>query len=107
MVDTRCIISTYFNRAVVSTSAIILTLLIPFLLSCSTKGETGINLDEFEVIQPTRMDTAFTREYVAEIQSIKNIELRSRVSGFIEKIFVDEGQNVKAGQLLFTISDKV
>jgi membrane fusion protein (multidrug efflux system) len=107
MIDTHCIISTYFNRAVVRGSGFTLIMILPFLLSCSSKGETGIDTKEFEVIQPTRMDTAFTREYVAEIQSIKNIELRSRVSGFIEKIYVDEGQNVKAGQLLFTISDKV
>jgi len=107
MIDTHCIISTYSNRAVVRASGIILIMILPFLLSCFSKGETGFNVEEFEVIQPTRVDTAFTREYVAEIQSIKNIEIRSRVSGFIEKINVDEGQNVKAGQLLFTISSNV
>jgi membrane fusion protein (multidrug efflux system) len=40
---------------------------------------------------------------VAEIQSLQNVEVRAKVKGFIEKIYVDEGQTVKAGQLLFTI----
>jgi membrane fusion protein (multidrug efflux system) len=52
------------------------------------------------------MDTVFSKEYVAEIQSVQNVELRARVKGFIEKIHVDEGQSVQAGQLLFTVSSQ-
>ena len=43
------------------------------------------------------------KEYVAQIQSLQNIEIRAKVKGFIETINVDEGQVVKKGQLLFTI----
>ena len=39
----------------------------------------------------------------AQIQSIQNIEVRAKVKGYVETINVDEGQNVRAGQLLFTI----
>src|SRR5690606_15819583 len=34
----------------------------------------------------------------------ENIEIRPKVDGFIEKIYVDEGTVVKAGQLLFKIN---
>ncbi|MBF9221257.1 efflux RND transporter periplasmic adaptor subunit [Hymenobacter ruricola] len=50
-------------------------------------------------------DTVLTREYVADIQAVRNVEVRARVKGFLEKIYVDEGQMVKKGQPLFHISD--
>jgi RND family efflux transporter MFP subunit len=62
--------------------------------------------EKFQVIKPVLLDTVFTREYVAEIQSVQNVEIRARVKGFIEKIYVDEGKPVQAGQLLFTLSSR-
>jgi multidrug efflux system membrane fusion protein len=50
-------------------------------------------------------DTVLTREYVADVQAVRNVEVRARVKGFLEKIYVDEGQLVKKGQLLFSISN--
>jgi membrane fusion protein (multidrug efflux system) len=43
---------------------------------------------------------------VAEIHALQNIEIRTRVKGFIEQIHVDEGKTVNAGQLLFTLSSR-
>jgi membrane fusion protein (multidrug efflux system) len=43
--------------------------------------------------------------YVTDIRAIRNVELRSKVSGFLEAIYVDEGRPVKKGQLLFRIND--
>ena len=34
------------------------------------------------------MDTTIYKDYIADIQSVKNIELRSRLSGFLEHIYV-------------------
>lgn len=42
-------------------------------------------------------------EYSATIEGQQNVEIRPKVDGFIQKIFVDEGQQVKKGQLLFKI----
>src|SRR5690606_37758394 len=36
-------------------------------------------------------DTSLFREYVADIQAVQNVELRARVQGFLERIYVDEG----------------
>jgi RND family efflux transporter MFP subunit len=74
--------------------------------SCSSKQEGTPTRESFPVARPTVMDTVFVKEYVANIQSIQNVELRARVSGFIEKIHVDEGQAVQVGQTLFTISSQ-
>ncbi|WP_343670117.1 efflux RND transporter periplasmic adaptor subunit [Chitinophaga sp.] len=42
--------------------------------------------------------------YPATLQGEQNIEIRPKVDGFVDKIYVDEGDFVKQGQLLFTIS---
>ncbi|MDR7212391.1 efflux RND transporter periplasmic adaptor subunit [Flavobacterium piscis] len=43
-------------------------------------------------------------DFPASIQGQQNIEIRPRVEGYIDKIFVDEGAVVKTGQPLFKIS---
>lgn len=73
------------------------------LLACQTKKTSKEEVERFIVTNPLVTDTSFIKEYVAEIQSIQNVEIRAKVKGFIESIKVDEGQKVKAGQLLFTI----
>jgi len=46
------------------------------------------------------------REYAASLEGSNDIEIRPQVSGYIEKIFVDEGAFVKKGQPLFKINDQ-
>lgn len=43
-------------------------------------------------------------DYPATLQGEQNIEIRPKVDGFVDKIYIDEGSVVKKGQLLFTIS---
>lgn len=56
---------------------------------------------------PWLKDTTVTKEYVAQIHSIQRIELRALEKGYLEKIFVDEGQHVQQGQLMFQIKPTV
>ncbi|MDB2437875.1 efflux RND transporter periplasmic adaptor subunit [Hellea sp.] len=42
-------------------------------------------------------------EYIGRFTAIDNVDLRPRVSGYIEKVHFDDGQTVKEGQLLFSI----
>ncbi|AHM60370.1 RND family efflux transporter MFP subunit [Flammeovirgaceae bacterium 311] len=58
------------------------------------------------VTQVIAKDTILHYEYVADIQAVRNVELRARVEGFLEKIYVDEGKVVKKGQLLFRLNDE-
>ncbi len=83
-----------------------------FLLGsiCALFGAAGCHHVEekeeemkFLVTSPLEMDTTITKTYVAQIKSIQHIELRAQERGYLQKIFVDEGQHVKAGQLLFQI----
>lgn len=50
------------------------------------------------------MDTTIFKEYIADVQAQRNIELRSRLAGFLDKIYVDEGAYVRRGQVLFRVN---
>jgi len=71
--------------------------------SCSSKKEEAEAETKFLVTSPLRRDTLVTRVYVCQIRAIQHIELRSRESGYLQKVFVDEGQFVKKGQMMFQI----
>lgn len=48
-------------------------------------------------------DTLVQRDYVCQIHSAQHIELRALEKGYLQDIYVDEGQFVKEGQLMFRI----
>lgn len=62
--------------------------------------------DKYPVVSPIVLDTVYSNDYVANIHSKQNVELRSRISGYLDRIHVDEGSTVKKGQLLFSISSQ-
>lgn len=71
--------------------------------SCQSKKEEKEVADKFMVTNPLAMDTSFTKEYVSQIRSLKDVEIRGQERGYLQNIYVDEGQHVKAGQVLFRI----
>jgi membrane fusion protein (multidrug efflux system) len=74
-----------------------------FSTSCSSKKEAKEEKQKFLVTSPLQKDTIITKEYVSQIHSIQHIELRALEKGYLQKIFVDEGQKVEKGQLMFQI----
>jgi RND family efflux transporter MFP subunit len=84
---------------------IIVAIMLPFIIiSCGSEENQKTQIESFSVSNPIQTDTIFTKEYVADIQAIKNVEVRCRINGFIDEIYVDEGEFVKEGQLLFSVS---
>ncbi len=75
--------------------------------SCTSKKEEKEKAGKYAVTTPLKIDTSFTKEYVSQIRSIRNIEIRAQEKGYLQNIYVDEGQFVKAGQLLFRIMPKL
>ncbi|RYE32303.1 MAG: efflux RND transporter periplasmic adaptor subunit [Sphingobacteriaceae bacterium] len=75
--------------------------------SCTSKKEEKKEVSRYTVTSPLKIDTSFTKEYVSQIKSVRNIELRAQEKGYLQNIYVDEGQSVKTGQLLFRIMPKV
>lgn len=77
------------------------------LSSCTTKKEEKEEVGKLTVTNPVKIDTSFVKEYVSQIRSVRNIEIRAQEKGFLQNIYVDEGQFVKEGQLLFRIMPKI
>jgi len=57
----------------------------------------------FPVQTVAKHDATIYEEYTANLEGRQNVEIRPKVSGFIQKIYVDEGQVVRKGQLLFKL----
>lgn len=80
-----------------------------FTAGCSAESQVVNQTQADQVLPVTQiiaMDTVLHHEYVADIQAVQNVELRARVPGFLEKVYVDEGQEVEKGQLLFKLNDE-
>lgn len=70
---------------------------------CNSHTEEGEHHNKFQVTTPIRRDTTIVREYVCQIHSIRHIEIRSQVTGFLQETYVDEGQLAMEGKPLFKI----
>lgn len=84
-------------------------LVVAFAAGCAAKGNTAkeeIKLPKLPVLQVNTIDTVLHHDYVTSIESVKNVEIRARVQGFLSKIFVDEGQEVKKGAPLFQLDQQ-
>ncbi len=55
------------------------------------------------VTTPVRKNVITTQQYVCQIHSCQHIEVRALEGGYLEKINIKEGQQVKKGDLLFKI----
>lgn len=55
------------------------------------------------VTTPVRRSTELVREYVAQVRAHQHIELRALERGYLQQIFVDEGQQVPIGQRMFQL----
>jgi multidrug efflux pump subunit AcrA (membrane-fusion protein) len=70
--------------------------------SCKSEKEKAVTT-VYTVTTPEVTNTSIQKDYVANIKSEKNIEIRAQKGGILQDIYVDEGQTVKAGQPLFRI----
>jgi len=78
------------------------------LMACGNKQEQNnasfaMPTPSYKTITLQPRSATLNTDYPASIQGLQNIEIRPKVDGFVEKIYVDEGSVVKKGQLLFKI----
>ena len=76
------------------------------LASCGNKSNTASP----SVVKPYGVITIIPRtalinsDFPATIQGQQNVEIRPKIDGYMQALYVDEGSVVKKGQLLFRIS---
>lgn len=94
------------NRKFIALSA--LACLGFFSVSCS-KGDHTQQMPPMELPVATveKGNGVSVKEYPASVEGVADVEIRPQVSGYLQKIFVDEGDYVRAGQPLFKIEDRI
>jgi membrane fusion protein, multidrug efflux system len=78
--------------------------------SCSSK-ENGKQqpsgagqVKEYPVIAVNTQSTRLFKDYPTKLEGQQTVEIRSKITGYIEHIYVDEGAFVKKGQSLFRLN---
>ncbi len=91
---------------------VILFALAVFFAGCTAQSKennnnTAINGDiqTIPVTQLIQQQAPLERQYVGDIKAQRNVEIYSRIKGYLEEIYVDEGEDVQKGQLLFRINN--
>jgi multidrug efflux system membrane fusion protein len=88
----------------------ILFLMTTFLLiiGCEASDEQGFQPPPPSVSVAEVISKKITEwdEFTGRLESPQSVELRPRVSGYVEKVFFVEGSKVKAGDLLLQIDDR-
>jgi len=75
------------------------------VVSCGQKGGMNLGDNEYPVETVAAKGSTTQTTYPATIKGIQDVEIRPKVSGFITKVNVKEGQSVGAGQVLFVIDN--
>jgi membrane fusion protein (multidrug efflux system) len=81
-----------------------------FFYACGSNDKAGQNQGPHEpkaykVVELAKQSTELFTDFPAKLQGIQDIDIRPKIDGYIEKVMVDEGQAVRAGQVLFTINN--
>ena len=84
----------------------IILLVLPFLIFSSCKKEEvkkQLPPQPIKVFEVKAQTVPIYEEFVGQVYGEKDIPIRARVEGFLEKISFKEGSKIKKGQLLYTI----
>ena len=80
------------------------------IVSCGQKQQSGApggaagQVKEYPVIAVTSQSTELFKDYPTKLEGQQTVEIRSKITGYIDKIMVDEGALVKKGQVLFRLN---
>jgi membrane fusion protein, multidrug efflux system len=89
---------------------LLIVIIAGFVYACqSSTGNPGMaqSLQTLPVVELSNVPTTLYEEYSASLEGKRDIEIRPQVEGYLEKIFIDEGAYVKAGQPLFKVNDRI
>jgi RND family efflux transporter MFP subunit len=87
--------------------AAILVLLAPALVACGQEQQQAAPPPPtVTVAKPVQRGVVDLDEYVGRFIAVDSVEIRARVSGYLDQVHFRDGQMVKAGDLLFTIDKR-
>ncbi len=90
----------YRGRAILATA---LAVLVASCGDSSTQKPAAPPPPQVTVAPPVKRQVTDYDEYVGRFVAVNSVEVRARVSGYLESVHFKDGQLVKEGDLLFTI----
>jgi multidrug efflux system membrane fusion protein len=91
------------------TATRILIAVVPLLCAAGCKPKSHLATQQppaVSVVQPIAREVIEWDEYIGRLESPQTVEIRARVSGYLDKVHFKEGKEVKKGDLLFTIDPR-
>ena len=80
------------------------------LIGCGNQTDSGAKPAQappgVKIAQPLAQDVTEWDEYTGRIEAVSSVDVRARVSGYLEKVNFKAGEIVKKGDLLFLIDPK-
>jgi len=81
------------------------------LMGCGSKNDTTANkaqmpVPNVKIALPLTQDVTEWDDYTGRIEAVSSVDIRARVSGYLEKVNFKAGELVKKGELLFQIDPK-
>ncbi|QSX74236.1 efflux RND transporter periplasmic adaptor subunit [Lysobacter arenosi] len=79
------------------------------ITACSSQAEPAAGMPpppEVSVAQVLSKQVSEWDDFTGRVTAIETVELRPRVSGYVERVAYQEGQEVKKGDLLFVIDQR-
>ncbi|WP_295230064.1 efflux RND transporter periplasmic adaptor subunit [uncultured Chryseobacterium sp.] len=97
------------NHSILNTGLYIVILLLAQSCKDGTRKDQAMQSEpvQAEVLTLHPGEAIVEQVFPASLQGKDNVQLRPQISGYIDKIFADEGAFVKAGQPLFRINASV
>lgn len=90
-------------KALTNTAAIVACVAAALSSCSSNQGQQQAPAPEIATMTVSEADTRVDNTYPATIKGKTDIDIRPQVTGFITKVCVDEGQQVRKGQVLFIL----
>ena len=87
----------YRNKFLFVTVFVLLT------YSCKNSQTSNNAKEVIPVLILEHTDVDIPQNYVADIQAVRFVEIKPKIEGFLEAIYVDEGKKVKKGETIFRI----
>lgn len=97
------------TRSVPARLAAAFLLALPILAGCGERQQAAPAAPPpptVTVAKPVKRSVVDYDEYVGRFVAVDSVEVRARVSGYLDKIQFQDGQTVKQGDVLFTIDQR-
>ena len=100
----------FFNQRALRTVSLgaMLALSVAVIAGCSSQADENAQMPPAEVSAAPVLIKQISQwdDFSGRVQAVENVDLRPRVSGYIDRVNYAEGQEVKKGEVLFTIDSR-